>query len=182
MCQFFLFCETSINIIKNMEIFFSSETTEITNWFSNIVMLHLLMTHILLLNVILITSKTHTKWKRTLKEALLQNFLWTPFSCHSVFVLTLLLSAKAAQCCSALDAIGRSSMRSCTFLTHPHWMGCLIPVILKNLLTVWEVYTFGSLNAVGRSVESFSPEPRSRHSAKGPYDLACFAKKLHAQT
>lgn len=151
MCQFFLFCETSINIIKNMEIFLSSETTETTNWFSNITMLHLLMTHILLLNVILITHKTHTNWQRTLKEALLQNFLWTPFSCRCMFVLTLpgwLLGAKAAQCCSAFDAVGRCCVRSCTLLTHPHWMGCLTPVILKILLTVGEVYTPGSLNAV----------------------------------
>lgn len=86
MCQFFLFSKTSINIIKNMEIFLSSETTETTNWFSNITMLHLLMTHILLLNVILISGKTHTNWWRTLKEALLQKFREQPF--HAIVCLS----------------------------------------------------------------------------------------------
>lgn len=75
MCQFFLFRQTSINIIKNMEIFLSSETTETIYWFSNVTMLHLLMTYTLLLNVILITGKAHASWQRTLKEDLLHMFL-----------------------------------------------------------------------------------------------------------
>lgn len=174
MCQFFLFCETSINIIKNMEIFLSSETTEKTNWFSDITML---MTHMLLINVILITGKSGTNWQRTLKEALLQNFLWPPFSCHCMFVLTLpgwLLSAKAARCCSALDATGRCCVRSCTLLTHPHWMGCLTLVILKNSSDCGRgIHSW--FPECSRSAVSFSPELRSRHSAKGHYDLACFA-------
>lgn len=101
MCQFFLFRQTSINIIKNMEIFLSSETTETIYWFTNVTMLHLPMTYTLLLNVILITDTAHTSWPRTLKQDLLHMFLWNEqHSCATLCVsLRIIFSQKSWTAC-----------------------------------------------------------------------------------
>lgn len=147
MCQFFLFCQTSINVIKNMEISLASETRQTTNWFSKVPRLHLLMTYMLLLNIILIIRKPHANWQNTLKEALLHKFLWSEHPlCASVCLFwscpgdcSVLQTPK---CCSTTDAIGRCWVRSCNLLTHKYQMGCSTSSYLMKILWPWENYTF----------------------------------------